>query len=652
VRTPRLSLPLLLAVAGLLALALVHTAEIRQRAEDGLGRGMAPREAALARGFVLGDDEALDEATREDFVRSGLSHLTAVSGENVTLLALLASVLLGALGIPLRDRLVWILAAIVLYVPLAGSGPSIQRAGVMGAAGLLATLAGRRASTLYALALALLVTLAVDPSVAGDVGWQLSFAAVLGIWLLAGRIRDALLARGGDRKSPWRRALAEGAGVTVAATLATAPLVAYYFGEASLTSLAANLLAMPAVAPAMWLGMLSAALAQVPGVPLEPLNGLDALLLAYVAQVAHWCAAPSWAVVGVHLGPGGVAAAYAAIAAAAVAAIRLSRARRLAAARALGIAPAAGDGAFVIGRADRDKRRTPLWSIGRRCGGPQLRRRPWAALAAALGLAALAGALALHHASSSAEPPRPYGLRVSVLDVGQGDAILLQPAAAPAVLVDGGPPGDGLEAQLEDAGVTSLGAAIVSHDQSDHAGGIDEILGRFPVAHLVLGVRTPRLIAEAAAAHVPALAVARGRTIRSGSLRLEVLWPPPELAAEPPPGTDPNDLALVLLARWHRFRMLLTADAEAETVPIDPGPVDVLKVAHHGSDDAGLPALLDRTRPRLAVISVGAGNPFGHPTPGTLAVLARHRVRTLRTDRDGTVEIDVTDASVRVHSDG
>ena len=109
----------------------------------------------------------------------------------------------------------------------------------------------------------------------------------------------------------------------------------------------------------------------------------------------------------------------------------------------------------------------------------------------------------------------------------------------------------------------------------------------------------------------------------------------------PTPGEDPNRLALVMVARWRGFSMLLTADAEAESTPIDPGPVDVLKVAHHGSDDAGLDALLDRTRPRLAVISVGEDNPYGHPTAATLATLAAHGVRTLRTDRDGTVVIDV-----------
>src|SRR5689334_1426431 len=220
--SPHPPLPVLLGIVAVAALALVNGGEIRERASEGLGSGMPAREAALARGFVLGEDEGVDSRTEEDFTRAGLSHLLAVSGENVTLLALLAGTVLGAFGIPLRERLVWLLALIALYVPLAGSGPSIQRAGVMGAAGLLATLAGRRASTLYALALALLVTVAIDPGVAADVGWQLSFAAVLGIYLLAGRIRDAILARGGTvrgaspRGNGWRRALAEGAGVTVA----------------------------------------------------------------------------------------------------------------------------------------------------------------------------------------------------------------------------------------------------------------------------------------------------------------------------------------------------------------------------------------------------------------------------------------------------
>lgn len=598
-RSPRPSLPILLGIALVVALALSNSGEIRQRAGEGLARGMPAREAELARGFVLGEDEGIDEATKEDFRRSGLSHLLAVSGENVTLLALLAMPVLGLFGIPLRERMLWVLGLIAVYVPVAGAGPSIQRAAVMGAVGVLATLGGRRGSRLYALALAAVVTLAVDPGVASDIGWQLSFAAVLGILLLATPLRRALAARIGG--GPWRRALAEGLAVTVAATLATAPLIAFHFETLSTTTLLANVLAMPAVAPAMWLGMCSAALAQVPGLPPEPLNGLNALLLAYVAQVASWCAAPDWAEVNVHLGGLGLVASYLGLAAVALAILYLRRLRLL---------------------------RPPL--------------RAFAAAAAVLAVL-LVG---LPGGSGTAEPIG--GLRVEILDVGQGDAILFRPPGAPAVLVDGGPPGDDLAGKLEDAGVGELGAAVITHDQSDHAAGVEELLGSFPVDRLVFGRLRRKTLAEADAAGAEPEQVAAGGELRSGALRLEVLWPPRDLLAEAMPGEDPNQLALVMEARWRDFTMLLTADAEAESVPLDPGPIDVLKVAHHGSDDAGLGPLLDRIRPQLAVISVGEDNPYGQPTPGTLATLTGRGVPTLRTDRDGDVVIDVGKGSFRV----
>ncbi|HEX2392569.1 MAG TPA: ComEC/Rec2 family competence protein [Solirubrobacterales bacterium] len=648
-RSPRLSLPVLAGIAVVVAVAVVHAGEIRERAAAGLSHGMPPREAALARGFVLGEDEGVDERTAEDFRRAGLSHLLAVSGENVTLLALLALPLLGALRIPLRERLVWVLGLIAVYVPLAGAGPSIQRAAVMGAAGLLATLAGRRGSRLYALGLALLVTLAIDPGVAADVGWQLSFAAVLGILLLASPLREAIAARLGTGR--WRRALAEGVAVTVSATLATAPLIAYRFETVSTTTLVANVLVLPAVAPAMWLGMVSAAAAQLPGLPVRALNGLDSLLLAYIAQVAAWCAAPSWAELRVHLNPAGLLAAYGAVLGACVLWLRLARWRRLAAARR-GVPPGVAEG-------------LPALAGGPNPGGSHFgryvsqttathRRRVLSASKMAGG--ALLIALALWWwvpggGSAVAGPRR--GLRIEVLDVGQGDSILLQPARAPAVLVDGGPPGDDLVSKLRGAGVGRLGAVLATHDQADHVGGIEELLGRMPVARLLYGRLGRGLLREAAADRVPAVRLGAGRVVRSGSLRLETLWPPPELlGGPPPPGSDPNQLAVVVLVRWHSFSMLLTADAEAGSVPIDPGPVDVLKVAHHGSEDAGLATLLARTRPRLAVISVGAANPYGHPTAPTLRTLAAHHVPILRTDRDGTVTIEVGRHGFRVGSAG
>jgi len=641
VRSPRLSLPLLVAVAILAALGAVHADELRERAEAGLGRGMPAREVALARGFVLGEDEAVDAATEEDFRRAGLSHLLAVSGQNVTLLALLALPVLAALGIPLRERLVWVLALIAVYVPLAGAGPTIQRAGVMGAAGVLATLAGRPASRFYALLLALGITLAVDPGVASDVGWQLSFAAVIGIFALAGPLRRALVARLGAGR--LRGALAEGLAVTAAATVATAPLIAFHFESLSTTTLAANLLALPAVAPAMWLGMLGAAAAQVPGLPLEPLNAITALLLAYVAQVAAWCGRPSWAEVHLQLGVWGLVGCYLGLAAAAMGIAWIVRLRRLR--RASDRHGAASIGTRVAAAGDSGTTGTFDAPASRRRRPHHLLR-----LAAVVVLAGL-GFWALRPDRPAGNGSPAAGLRIEVLDVGQGDAILLQPARAPSVLVDTGPPGAGLLGSLASAGVKRLAAVVVTHDESDHSGGLDELLGRVPFARLVYARLGEPLRMRAIAAGAVPTRVAAGRVLRSGRLRLEVLWPPRELLTAPLGATDPNQQALVLLVRWRRFSMLLTADAEAEAVPLDPGPVDVLKVAHHGSDDAGLAALLDRIRPRLAVISVGAANPFGHPTPTTLETLAKAEVSLLRTDQDGTVTIEVGPHSFAVAGD-
>ena len=257
---------------------------IRTRAEHALSAGLPHPQAALLRGMTLGQDEALDERTREEFRISSLAHVLAASGQNVALLLALALPLLAAAGLGLRGRLIGALLLIALYVPLAGAGPSIQRAGVMGAATTVAALAGRPASRWYALLLAAAATLAANPRASGDPGWQLSFAAVAAIGLLAPRIRHALT----TRRMP--RALADAAAMTAAATLGTAPLLALHFHQVSLVGIPANLLAAPAVAPITWLGMLAAALGQLSPQLAEPLNALNAYLLAYVAGVAHMAA--------------------------------------------------------------------------------------------------------------------------------------------------------------------------------------------------------------------------------------------------------------------------------------------------------------------------------------------------------------------------
>jgi competence protein ComEC len=564
----------------------------RARAERGLSAGLNAQQSALARGFVLGQDDRVDPRVREQFKRSGLAHLLAVSGQNVMLLAVLAGVLFGLAGVGPRARLLLVLALIAVYVPVAGAGPSIQRAGVMGAAGIVAALLGRPADRAYLPLLAAALTLILNPRAAGDVGWQLSFAAVIGIALWSAPIREGLLARTPTLLPPrLARPLAEGAALTLAATLATAPLMAHHFESFSVASIPANLLVLPAVAPVMWLGMLAALLAQIPLVPTEPLSLIEGPLISYVAAVADWLSRPDWALARVSLGsPAALAAVYAAL---------------------VGVMTAL------------------LSALHRRTG----MTAPGPLRVAAVLTAAIAVTWAVAPRPAVA-PPGPAEMRLTMLDVGQGDAILLEPPDSLPVLVDTGPPGGGVSDRLRERGIRALAAVFITHDQLDHAGAIGDVLAATQVGRLFVGRPAPEVAAASRAAGVPVAAIAEGTTLRFGSVELQVLWPRSEAQAR---GTDPNLDSLVMAARFQGWKALLTGDAEAEATRLEPGPLDLLKLAHHGSADAGLGPLLERSAPRVALIGVGADNPYGHPTEEALTDLVEHRVCVLRTDLDGDI---------------
>jgi competence protein ComEC len=583
------------------------TDRVRGRVEDALARGTPDAPASLLRGFVLGQDDGIAADTVEAFRRSGLAHLLAVSGTNVMLLALLAIAVFAVLGVPLRARMLWVLVLIAVYVPVAGASPSIQRAGVMGAAGVIAVLVSRPRSRAYALLLAGVATLALNPRACGEVGWQLSFAAVAGILLWTGQLRELLQRPDRARRSGLRRSVAEGAALTIAATLATAPLMAHHFDAFSITSLPANLLALPAVAPVMWLGMTAGALGQVPGAPVEPISAAGGAVAAYIGQVAEWMATPRWALLELELSsPLAVGLAYVLVASALTVSLRWWRRRRALRPRAAPLRLAVASGTVIV------------------------------ALVAPSALGSMIG---------DRQPARAAGpgeLVVSVLDVGQGDAILLDPGDGPSVLVDAGPPGSGVAAQLRDRRIGRLGALVITHPDSDHAGAAAEVLAALPTARLVEASPDPALRAIAQASGARPTRLAAGDSMRSGSLRLDVIWPPRRLLELDWARAEPNRLSIVLVARFKGFRMLLTGDAEAEVTPLDPGPIDILKVAHHGSEDAGLPALVARTRPELGVISAGEDNPFGHPAALTLSALAEHGVPTMRTDTSGEIRIEAS----------
>jgi competence protein ComEC len=579
---------------------------VRRRAEQGLDRGLPPPEAALLRGMVLGQDERLGDAVRDDFQRSGLAHILAVSGQNVMLLATLVLALGALTGLALRGRLVLVLVLIAVYVPLAGGAPSIQRAGVMGAAGLVAALAGRPASRWYALGLAAAATLALNPLAAGEPGWQLSFAAVVALLALGPPLREAL-----SRRLPGP--VADAAAITVAATVGTAPLMAFHFDRVSLASLPANLLAAPAVAPAMWLGMLAATAAQIAPALAVPFDALAAPLLAYVEGVARTAASAPLAVAPLRLGsPAALALAY------------------------------AGGAALLLAV------RAGWRGAARGAGGSRTPRRVLAATAALLALAvALATA-----ARSGPGPPAPGELVVSFLDVGQGDATLLQRDGA-AVLFDTGPPGGPILARLAAAGVDRLDVLVLTHAQTDHEGAALDVLRRYrPRVVLDGGAGWPSgvqraLPAAAAAAGARVVAAHAGQALALGGLRLRLLWPPPAPAGFRPDG-DANLRAVVALASAGTFDLLLPADAESGvTLPLSLPRVEALKVAHHGSADEGLPLLVRRLAPAVAAIEVGRHNLYGHPAASSVAAL-RSVPNLVRTDRDGTVRLHVRAGAMRL----
>jgi competence protein ComEC len=604
---------------------------MRSRAERGVAAGMTAEDAALLLGMVLGQDERVTNAVREDFRASGLAHLLAVSGQNVMLLAALAMPLLMLAGAGLRTRLIVLTTLVCVYVPLAGAGPSLQRAGLMGVAGIAAMAASRPASRSYALLLAATGTLLWNPRAWADPGWQLSFAAVTGILVLGLPLRRALRRTLGEllprAPEPARRlahGLADGIAITVAASIATAPLLAHHFGSVPLASLPANLLALPAVAPAMWLGMLKIALGQAADV--GPADDVTAALgaaasvpVSFIALLAERFAdAPGGQIALGLQSPLAVLAAYAGIGAATVGVRRLTRPLE-----------------------PRLLERAAWW---RRL--PRGRRSAVAALVAA--------GLSLAGASAVGAPAPPGSFTVRFLDVGQGDATLIQHPDGTAVLFDGGPPEAGTARLLRRAGVRRVSLVVATHASRDHHGGLPEVLRRFPVDALLDGgdgTRDPAfraLLREAAARGIGRIRATAPLelVLANGDMRIRILSPAPRQPGPPP--EDPNPRAVVAIVSSGDFQMLLSADAESGTLlPLDLPDVDAMKIPHHGSSDPGLTQVLDRLAPELAAIEVGH-NTYGHPNPTTLGALRRAHVPTYRTDRDGTVTLTADRSGMRV----
>jgi competence protein ComEC len=549
-------------------------------------RTLDERAAGLLPGLVVGDTSGMDPVLVEQFRRAGLSHLTAVSGANV------AIVVAGVLW-PLRRRALDRRAqagvaglALLGFVVLAGPSASVLRAAAMGAVALIALATGRSRAAVPALAATVCVLLLVDPGLARDAGFALSVLATAAIVLLAPGWSRGLRWRG------WPQWIADALAVSAAAGIATAPLIAGLSGTVSLVSLPANLLAAPAVAPATVLGLAAALV----GVACPP-----------VADGLVWLA--GWAVRWLVL-VGDRAAA-----------IPDAAARW----------PAGTGGAVLL----TGLLLTVGWLLWRY---PRLRPL---ALAAVVGLVMLGWPV---RQAVRGWPPK--NSVVVACDVGQGDALVLPTGAGEGVLVDSGPDVGAVDRCLDRLGIDSLPLVLLSHLDADHAGGLRGALDGRDVGIVATGTLSPAddrapaldaLVRRSGARRTVLVPGAR-RTV--GEAAIEVLAPEPRQATA---FAEPNDLSMVVRVTYRGIRILFTGDlgAEAEARIVAAGTdlrADVLKVPHHGSADAD-PDFLTATGARVALVSVGADNTYGHPAPSTVRVLEEAGMRVHRTDREGDLAV-------------
>jgi competence protein ComEC len=238
--------------------------------------------------------------------------------------------------------------------------------------------------------------------------------------------------------------------------------------------------------------------------------------------------------------------------------------------------------------------------------------------------------------------------------VGQGDATLVQDGHGANALFDAGPPEAGVYRELRAAGVKRLDLAVSTHQSRDHQGGFHELIGRMPIGLLLTngyGTGDPdyhRMLAEADAEGIRRASAHAGELLRVGRMAIRILGPPPRRPGDPPP-EDPNPIGVAAIVSQGSFDLWLSADAESDAILGYPlRPVEAMKVSHHGSADPGLPEALERLRPDVAAIEVGAHNTYGHPTPSTLSALRNAAVPVYRTDQDGTVTLTVTHGTMRV----
>jgi competence protein ComEC len=576
----------------------------RQRFAEAAER-LPAREASVIRAIGTGDRGALDQATNQSFVRSGLAHILAVSGLHLVVVAaglervlrwlLLRSDWLADRVEPRRTAAALAIPATLVYAVATGAGFSVIRAAVAAAGVFLGTVIDREGSSANALGLATLVCLGAEPGALLDPSLQLSLASVAGLVWLAGPLRHALPVAP-PAPGTWRSRLLEpllsGLCATVAASLATAPILALQFRRLPALGLVANLAGIPIGTALTGTTAVAALVATASPWAAQPLLFLSWPLARALLLVSDLAAAPRFAVIGV-----------------------------------------ASPGPFLTLVA------CGLILVAPRLTGPAR----WLAVAGFCACLTVPGPVRAAAAASRGQ------LEWIVVSVGQGDASLFRLPDGSAVLVDGGgtfpggpdPGARDLVPLLQDLGVTRLAAVVISHPHPDHVLGLASVAAAVPVDRLLTGeAEFPESVQAVVASLPPPQRLRPGDRWERAGVRFEAVGG--ELG-----DLTENDASLVLRIGHGSTAFLLPGDIEGagEAAALAGGrslAADAVKVPHHGSRTSSSAPFVSAVHPRWAAVSVGVGNRFGFPHRETLERWSAAGATILRTD----------DGAIRFLSDG